>query len=117
MTSPKGCEALDSFKVLVEKKRNVFIPNVFSPNGDGVNDRFQVYGGPDVAAVKRMMIFDRWGELLYESEAQPLAWAIRGWDGRFKGQLMPVGVYVYVVEVEFLDGYVERYVGDLTMIY
>jgi gliding motility-associated-like protein len=117
MTSPKGCEALDSFKVLVEKKRNVFIPNVFSPNGDGVNDRFQVYGGPDIAAVKRMMIFDRWGELLYESEAQPLAWAIRGWDGRFKGQLMPVGVYVYVVEVEFLDGYVERYVGDLTMIY
>jgi gliding motility-associated-like protein len=73
-----------------------FIPNAFSPNGDGNNDLFTVYG--DGIASVDLNIFNRWGELVYETGN-----SLAGWDGTYKGEMQPVGVYAYVAVITFLD--------------
>lgn len=115
VTTQAGCIARDSFLVVVEKDRDLFIPNAFSPNNDGQNDIHDVYSGNDVAMIKRYLIFDRWGDLVCNKENIPSHWKNFGWDGTFRGQKLQTGVYVYMVEVEFIDGAVIRYSGDLTL--
>lgn len=116
VTTKAGCMATDSFLVKVEKKRNLFIPNAFSPNGDRNNDYHDVYTGLDVFQIKKYLVFDRWGNLVYNKENIPRHWKNFGWDGTFRGQALQTGVYVYMIEVEFIDGVVIRYSGDLTLL-
>lgn len=115
VTTAAGCTATDSFLVIVEKNRDLFIPNAFSPNDDGSNDIHDVYSTNNVAMIKRYMIFDRWGDLVCYKKDIPQHWKNFGWDGTFRGQKMQTGVYVYMVEVEFIDGVVVRYSGDLSL--
>ena len=75
----------------------IFVPNAFTPNGDGKNDVLLVYG--NTIATMDLVIFDQWGELLFESTNQA-----KGWDGIFKGKPQPVGVYVYVLKAVRTDG-------------
>ncbi len=115
-----GCEGFDDILVEVDKNRNVFIPNTFTPNGDGTNDFFNVHTGTGVERIRSFRVFDRWGELMFEAidlipgDAGP---SLSGWDGTFKGDYMNPGVYVYLVEVEFSDGIVLLYRGDVTLLY
>jgi gliding motility-associated-like protein len=69
----------------------IFMPNVFSPNNDGFNDLFEVFGR-NITFV-RLRIFDRWGNLVFETQSPE-----QGWDGRFRGQNMPTGVYTCLLE-------------------
>jgi len=109
-----SCEAADDISILVKKSRNVFVPNAFSPNLDGINDNFTIYTGLGVERVIRLSVFDRWGALLFSSDD---AIDIRqGWDGRFKGQALNSAVYVYIAEVEFIDGEVILYRGDVALV-
>lgn len=72
----------------------LYLPNAFSPNDDGVNDRYRAYLSTDAAWTSyRFMIFDRWGDMLYETFDPE-----EGWDGVFRGERMNVGVYVYYLE-------------------
>lgn len=112
----KGCFSVDSMLVMVEKRRQLFIPNAFSPNEDGNNEFLDVYTNRDVAQIKDYKIYDRWGALIFHKTNIPRHWKQFGWDGTYKGQHMNPGVFVYVVEVEFLDGFVERYAGDVTLL-
>ncbi|MCO6477295.1 MAG: gliding motility-associated C-terminal domain-containing protein, partial [Phaeodactylibacter sp.] len=107
-----GCRADTSLQVLVNYPRRVFIPNAFSPNGDGKNDVFLIYGAEEAARVERMIIAGRWGNILFRREEFPLNDPKFGWDGRFRGQRMPAGVYVYEVEVLFSDGLRKTYRGE-----
>ena len=75
----------------------VFIPNSFSPNGDGKNEIFRAYGMSIVSL--NMKIFNQWGELLYEGND-----AGTGWDGRQKGKMQPMGVYFYVMKIKLANG-------------
>lgn len=75
----------------------VFIPNSFTPNGDGLNDVLKVYGYK-IAALK-LVVFNQWGEQLFESSDQS-----RGWDGTYKGKQQPSGVYMYVCHLVLTDG-------------
>lgn len=109
------CPVQASIEVLVKGKGDVFIPNAFTPNGDGLNDIFMVYSRGGVARIKRMMVFDRWGELLFENSNGRPNFQGFGWDGSFRGKPMNTGVYVYMVEVEYLDGQVELLKGDVTL--
>jgi gliding motility-associated-like protein len=115
-TTDNGCEASDQFSITVAKERPIFIPNVFTPNGDGDNDLFKVYSGEGVEEIKKFKIFDRWGALVYE--AQNLGNDIEdfGWDGSLKGKNMTEGVYVYFLEVLYIDGKSEIIRGDVTLI-
>ncbi len=110
-----GCSDSDEITVFVDRRRQVFIPNIFSPNGDGQNDRFYVQTGPDVKQINSFMIFNRWGESVYEQHGFPPNDPFHGWDGMHRGKLMNTGVYVYYIEVEFLDGEVVPYKGDITL--
>lgn len=112
----EGCLAADSVTVTVIPVRPVFIPNIFTPNYDGINDFFTAYGGPAARRIESMKIFNRWGGLMYETAAIPLGEEPLGWDGTFNGKVLNSGVYVYLIEVSFLDGVTFTYSGDINLI-
>ncbi|MBL7775095.1 MAG: gliding motility-associated C-terminal domain-containing protein, partial [Saprospiraceae bacterium] len=110
-----GCRANGRIQVLVEKKRKVFVPTGFSPNGDGVNDRLLAHGQYATKALA-FKVFDRWGNLVFESGNFYLNDPNAGWDGTHRGQEAAPGVYVWVLEVEFADGLRDYYRGNTTLL-
>ncbi len=116
LISPEGCTATDRVEIFVKKDRNIYIPTAFSPNGDGRNDYFTIYGGKGTEKVNYLRVFDRWGETVFTTEDLPLNFDSMGWDGTFKGKNMDSGVFIFVAEIEFADGYVEKYSGDVTIL-
>ena len=113
VTDQFGCKNVDSISLVEICPTEIFIPDAFSPNFDGINDEFQVYGH-DIIEM-RLLVFDRWGNLLFEGKDQS-----EHWDGSFKGKEMSQGVYVWMVELEGYreDGtiYEEVLSGDLTLV-
>jgi gliding motility-associated-like protein len=87
----------------------LFIPNVFTPNGDGSNDVLFVYGNTIKSLT--LSIYDQWGELQFKSTNKS-----SGWDGTYKGTNQPVGVYVYYVEATMNDGQVVKKKGTVTLL-
>jgi gliding motility-associated-like protein len=114
--SADGCQHTDSLTVTVIKNRDIYAPNAFSPDNNGINDAFVLYGGPAVARIARLRVFSRWGELLYERHDFPEGDPAYGWDGRFLGQAMPGGTYTWMADVLFIDGVVVLFEGDTTMV-
>lgn len=90
----------DSLVHLVLDRYQAYIPNAFSPNGDGVNDFFTIYGSEEVKEVAELLVFNRWGTQVFA--AQGIAPG-DGWDGRHRGQFAPSGVYVYLARIIFDD--------------
>ena len=114
-TTREGCAGSGrvTIKLLCDGSQ-AFIPNTFTPNGDGVNDRFYV-SGIGLTRVSKMAIYNRWGELVYDGNGKandPGA----GWDGTYGGQVLAPDVFVYVVEVECFTGEKFTYRGDITLI-
>ncbi len=103
-----GCKATDEVCVEVTKDFNVYIPNVFTPNYDGINDEFMVYG-TGIEEIE-MIIFDRWGERLYTSKEQ-----LKGWDGTFKGEMSKNDAYVYLINFKTIDGKKHTRTGHVTL--
>ena len=113
-----GCTGEGSIYIQVDPNRNVYVPNVFKPgNTSGLNDHFNVFTGLGVELVNYMQVYDRWGELLYErTNFLPNNDILsEGWDGRYRGKFVDPGVYIYVIEVRFLDGRELLYRGDVTV--
>jgi len=107
-----GCSATDSVTVLQDCYLD--IPNAFTPNGDGVNDYF--LPRPTLSSGLTsfsMKIFDRWGELLFETTNIDG----RGWDGKFNNVMQPQGVYVYIIDVSFYNGVTEHFNGNVTLLH
>ena len=88
---------------------NVFLPNAFTPNNDGENDVLFVRG--QTVEKVNLKIYDRWGELVFETNKQSL-----GWDGKYKGALVDPGVFVYHIEVTCIDGQEYFNKGNVTVI-
>ncbi|MCX2481276.1 putative Ig domain-containing protein [Pedobacter sp. MC2016-15] len=88
---------------------DVFIPNTFTPNGDGNNDIFFAYGSSMVNATMR--IYDQWGHVIFISQQMTM-----GWDGTYRGQPQPNGVYVYVIDVLMRDGTKVMRKGTVTLL-
>jgi gliding motility-associated-like protein len=110
-----GCTAKDAVTIIVRKEGRIYIPNAFSPNNDGHNDVFMIFSGNDVTRIHYLRIFDRWGEKVFEARDFRPNDPSRGWDGRHRGRFMNPAVFVYVAEVEFIDGSVKLYKGDVTL--
>ncbi len=85
------------------------VPTAFTPNGDGSNDILFVKGGPFKSLSFRC--YNSWGELLFVSDVQE-----KGWDGSYKGQPVPLGVYVWILDVELYNGTFVRKTGDVTVL-
>jgi len=111
-----GCEAEASVTIFVDKNQPVFIPNAFTPNGDNINDVFMVHGNTAIQDVLIFRIFDRWGEVVFENQNTAPNTPEHGWDGLSKGQELNSGVYIYYIEVRFIDGTILPYSGELTLI-
>ena len=110
-----GCPAVDSVTITVNPNKPLFVPNVFTPNDDGINDYFYVFGNPAIRSVRNMIIFDRWGGKVFEAQDIPVNDDQAGWDGTFRGKKMTPQVLVFYIEVEFLDGEVVIVKGDVTL--
>lgn len=106
----KNCVATATDAVKVGPGPEPYIPNAFTPNGDGVNDVFYVYGN-QLASVG-LTIYNRWGEKMFDSDGNQ--WS--GWDGSYQGVLQPVGVYVYYAQLRYLNGTIETRQGSITLI-
>jgi gliding motility-associated-like protein len=98
-----SCQQVDWLVATSEPTRSdgLYMPNAFSPNGDGVNDFFTVYTGNDIQRIDCFRIFNRQGQLLFERKGFLVGGLEEGWDGTYHGQTMPVGVYVFMVEFGF----------------
>lgn len=111
-----GCVNETRTLVLVDRTIQVFIPNAFSPNGDGYNDQLTVYA--DAGQVKRiveMEIYSRWGNQVYRrSDFLPNDQRY-SWDGKFNGSELPPGIYVYRAEIELIDGVILPLMGEILL--
>ncbi len=111
-----GCSDSDDLTVFVRKPRPVYIPSGFSPNDDGINDVFYIHGGSQIVEVKSFLVFNRWGESLMELYGFQPNDPGYGWDGTHRGKPLNSGVYVYYAEIEFNDGEVILYKGDVALL-
>jgi gliding motility-associated-like protein len=116
VVDPDGCTSTDSLLITVLPPNDIFIPNVFSPNEDGINDFFYVQGPPHAELITEFNIFNRWGALVFSAENIPPNQESLGWDGWFKGEPVNPAVFVYTVSVQFADGDIINYSGDITLI-
>jgi len=99
-----------NISVPAAKRKELLIPNAFTPNNDGQNDIFKIRNMTDERLID-FRVFNRWGTILYRS-TDPNG----GWDGTNKGQPQPVGVYGYVIQIGYPDGYIETYKGTVTLL-
>ena len=112
-----GCSDSDVIWVYVSKERKVFIPNAFSPDENGFNDFVTIFAEESsVRSIPSFRIFNRWGDLVFEKENLIPNVETEGWDGYFNNKKMQNGVYIYVAEIEFIDGETEIFKGDITLI-
>ncbi len=113
-----GCPGKGQVRVEVDANRNVYIPNAFTPdNPRGLNDHFNPKVGKGIDNVNYFRVYNRWGALLYSRDDffpnnDDFS---EGWDGTYRGKFVEPGVYVYIVEVKFLDGRTLLYRGDITV--
>ncbi|MFK7908014.1 MAG: gliding motility-associated C-terminal domain-containing protein, partial [Chitinophagales bacterium] len=108
-----GCTESASVTVNVlipEPLPQVVITNAFSPNGDGMNDLFRPLLDEMTVGVKTQ-IYNRWGEMVFESNDRNAYW-----DGTYKDEIVPVGVYVYWMIVDFSNGDSRLFTGNVTVI-
>ncbi len=116
MADENGCSAVDSFFIQVEKNRDFFAPNVFSPNGDGVNDYFRPFFGENVERIENFQVFSRWGSIIFEQREMTGDIPQAGWNGRLNGELVPSEVYIWTGNLVFIDGVRLRISGDVMLL-
>ncbi len=117
ITAQSGdCRDDDVVTVYVDKNYLLYAPTAFSPNGNGINDRFTLFGGPQVQLIQRFAIFDRWGEMVFHKENILPNDTQNGWDGKWKGQKLPPGVFNWFAVVDFIDGRQEVFDGTVTLV-
>jgi gliding motility-associated-like protein len=117
ITDVFGCLGSGFVNVRLDRQYDVFVPTAFSPNGDGTNDLLIVYANiKQVKSIRSFRIFNRWGSLMFEHlDFSPNESRI-GWDGYFQGNQAIIGVYLYLVEVELIDGTVELVKGETALV-
>ena len=104
-----GCELKSELPVLVGVSRKVFAPSGFTPNGDGVNDFFNLFS--EMEAKADLMIFDRWGNQIFNKKQISLNHAELGWSGI--GQIK--GTYIWKAKIYFRDGYESFQQGEVIL--
>lgn len=92
------------------EKRELMIPNAFSPNNDGQNDIFKISNLTN-EQILEFKIFNRWGTILYKESDNA-----EGWDGTYRGEAQAIGVYGYVIRIKFSNGNIETYKGTVTLV-
>ncbi|MBK8403514.1 MAG: gliding motility-associated C-terminal domain-containing protein [Saprospiraceae bacterium] len=111
-----GCEISDELTISVITEPRIFIPDVFSPNGDKINDQVNLVTGEDISKVKKYEIFDRWGNKVFGAYDYDPKLIELGWDGTLNGQAVNPGVFVYLIEALSVNGSSVYKKGSLTLV-
>ncbi len=110
------CFVSDSIYVEVDLEKNLWFPNAFSPNNDGVNDYFTAFANPSkIEQIESLEVFDRWGNRVFSNENFQVNQKDGSWNGKFKGDVVIPGVYVYVANVRFVDGELTNSSGSVVV--
>ena len=109
VTDSLGCIGSTDFTLFVGEPLDLYIPNAFTPNGDGQNDVFEVYG-VGVSQVN-LTVYNRWGQQVFQAASNRPQW-----DGMYKGKMQPPGMYTYLVEVWFLGDHSVKQKGSVSLI-
>ena len=115
-TDNNGCTTTDMLKITVTATRNVFLPNVFSPNSDGINDYFFPQSTAEVEKITYLRVFNRWGGLVFNQEDFLPNEYEKGFNGVINGKELEPQVFAYVMEVVFKDGKTGLLKGDVTLV-
>ncbi len=111
-----GCTERDQVEVEVNRPIKLYVPNAFSPNGDGNNERFTIFSNAAVIEIKALKIFDRWGEMVFENQDFMSNDLESGWDGKFKDKDLNPGVFAFVAQVKLITGEEEIIKGEISLI-
>ncbi|HTL07444.1 MAG TPA: PKD domain-containing protein, partial [Chitinophagaceae bacterium] len=116
VTDDNGCISSRNLTLVVLcNDKNFFIPNTFSPNNDGANDRFYPRGR-GLERIQALRIFNRWGEMVFEKRNFPANDAASGWDGSFKGKTAASDTYIYMIDIICENATIITYKGNITLI-
>ena len=94
-----GQEVSCTTEIQLQPDPQIYIPNIISPDGDGVNDFFNVFGNTSIDYVSTMIIYNRWGDKVFQIEDIPVNDEQAGWDGRFNQADQGSQVFTYYVEI------------------
>lgn len=112
VTDSAGCSFQDEIMITILVEQHFYVPTVFSPNGDQINDQLIVETSANAIQILSLEIFDRWGDLVYvQTGAGPFIW-----NGTFKNQLMQSGVYIIKMRYKDQNGNDQFYINDVTLI-
>jgi len=116
VTDANGCINKDDITIIVIcNDKNIFIPNTFSPNNDGVNDWFYPRG-TGLFAIQQMRIFNRWGEMVFQKANLFPNDPTAGWNGRYKGTVLNADVYTYIIDIVCENSQILTYKGNITLL-
>lgn len=100
ITNQEGCVSTDTVSVIVNQVYEVFVPNAFTPNGDGVNDEFGIYGNLNGVEYMEIKVFNRIGEKVFESNNHNFTW-----DGTYQGQKLQPQVLTWQMKLTWMNGH------------
>jgi gliding motility-associated-like protein len=116
VTNNGGCTSTDAMTVFVVcTNENIFMPNTFSPNGDGMNDIYYPRGR-GINTIRGLRIFTRWGQMVYSKANFNANDPSQGWDGTFRGSPLPPDVYVYTLDLVCENQTIITLKGDITLV-
>ena len=109
VTNEFGCTASAEYLIVIASSFSLYVPNAFTPNADGINDIFRAEG--EGVSEFHLSIFNRWGELIFESNALAL-----GWDGTFRGSAVESEVYIWKIDARSKDHKFHQLHGHVTLV-
>lgn len=110
-----GCPVRDSTYLKILRSYDVYLPNAFSPNGDGINDRFTAYTKSPEVVIEQFLVYDRWGSEVFSVEDVPVNDPAFGWSGQETGPEAG-SQYVYALRLRFTDGRRKEFSGGVTLL-
>jgi gliding motility-associated-like protein len=114
-TDSVGCSRRKDIKILVDQTTGIFVPTAFSPNGDGTNDYFTLFAKTRIKTISRLLIFNRWGDKVFETAGILPNEEQQGWNGTMNGKTLAPDVFMYWAEVVYANGLTYIMKGDVTL--
>ncbi len=112
-----GCDVAEEVMIRIDRSSvNIYTPNIFSPDENNINDFFRFQSGKALVSVEQFVIFDRWGNVVYDNRNITDFDNLKGWDGLIKGKEATQGVYGWMIKATFIDNTTSVYSGDLTLV-
>ena len=111
-----GCQDSAEVQIVIDNEKLLYAPNAFSPNNDGINDYFELFPGCGVLEIKGLLIFDRWGNQVFEVGILDYQNQLQLWDGSVNGENAAPGSYLWRTEIELIDGTLKQLSGNVMIL-